>query len=108
MSYPKLTDFSDFMTVQNSLWEIKVDHQTPTANWLERKIICDCPAFQKYFICKHSLGLAVNFLFWDRFYYFWDNFYFFWDNFYFFWDKSFLGQLLSFLGQILDFLGKKK
>ena len=66
MSYPKLIDSSDFMTVQNSLWEIKVDHQTPTANWLERKITCDCPAFQKYFICKHSLGLAVNFLFWDR------------------------------------------
>ena len=46
ISYPKLTDFSEFMTVQNSLWEIKVDHQTPTANWFERKIIYDCQAFQ--------------------------------------------------------------
>ena len=100
MSYPKLIDLSDFMTVQNSLWEIKVDHQTPTVNWFERKIICDCPAFQS---CKQSLGLAVNFLFWDRFYYFWDNFLFFLGQLLFF-----LGQLLSFLGQILDFLGKKK
>ena len=46
MSYLKLTDFSEFMTVQNSLWEIKVDHQTSTANWFERKIIYACQAFQ--------------------------------------------------------------
>ena len=27
---------------------------------IKLKIIYDCPSFQKNFICKHSLGLAVN------------------------------------------------
>ena len=107
MSYPKLSDSSDFMTVQNSLWEIKVDHQTPTANWLERKkdqkIICDCPAFLKDFICIHSLGFAVNFLFWDRFCIFWDGFYISWDRFQIFWGKN-----LYFSGTFFDYSGEKK
>ena len=26
----------------------------------KKKIICDCPKFQKNFICKHSIGIAVR------------------------------------------------
>ena len=45
---------------RSSIWVIKVSSDINSTNWYEHKIICDCPSFQKNFICKHSLGLAVN------------------------------------------------
>ena len=52
-------DFDDYMEKEFSLWEIKVRVDASNDNWHRQKILCDCPKFQKNFICKHSMGIAV-------------------------------------------------
>ena len=59
MVKPELT-FDKFMTREFDVWEIKVHNEANEDNWNEKKIICDCPKFQKNFICKHSIGIAVR------------------------------------------------
>ena len=42
------------------VWELNVQNDVDEENWNQNKIICDCPKFQKNFICKHSIVVRLN------------------------------------------------
>lgn len=46
----------DFKTFYNSKWYVTL--ASPDAKWLNA--LCSCPSYQKNFICKHIVGIAVR------------------------------------------------
>lgn len=46
--------------MEYSIWEVDVASDIDTLNWQERKIVCNCPYYNKNYVCKHSLALAVQ------------------------------------------------
>jgi hypothetical protein len=51
--------FEQYTAEEFKFWEIRVSNDTSETNWLQKKITCDCPFFQKNYFCKHSMGVAV-------------------------------------------------
>ena len=66
-------------------------------------IICDCQAFQKYFICIHSLGLAVNFLFFGQIFIFSGTDFRFFGTYF-----RFFGTYFRFFRKYFRFSGEEK
>lgn len=45
--------------MEYSIWEVDVASDIDSLNWQER-IVCNCPYYNKNYVCKHSLALAVQ------------------------------------------------
>ena len=56
----KSTNFSSYMETEQIFHIIRVKNDATTDNWIEKRILCDCPSFQKDFLCKHTVGIAVK------------------------------------------------
>ncbi len=48
------TSFDDYKEAARAFWTVKVIGDA----WEDS--VCSCPVFQKQFICKHSLGMAIR------------------------------------------------
>jgi hypothetical protein len=52
--------FSEYMDIEQLFHLVRVHKDVNANNWMQKKIFCDCPSFQKDFLCKHCIGLAVK------------------------------------------------
>ena len=60
MRKPKKTiDFSSYMETEQ-LFHVKSRMMLQQTIGKGKRILCDCPSFQKDFLCKHTVGIAVK------------------------------------------------
>ena len=52
--------FNDFAEIDFVLWEVRVMKDATCDDWMDQRVACDCPFFQKNFFCKHSMAIAVR------------------------------------------------
>jgi hypothetical protein len=53
-------DLKEFFELEFRYWEIRVSNGVTEDNWNQKQIFCNCPSFQKNFVCKHTIGVAIR------------------------------------------------